>query len=45
MPEGRRCFPNLTVRENLLATARDGAWDRTRTEALFPRLEDRFLGV
>ena len=41
VPEGRRCFPNLTVRENLLATARDGAWDRTRTEALFPRLGER----
>jgi branched-chain amino acid transport system ATP-binding protein len=27
VPEGRRCFPNLTVRENLVATARGEGWD------------------
>jgi branched-chain amino acid transport system ATP-binding protein len=27
VPEGRRCFPNLTVAENLIAAARPGAWD------------------
>src|SRR5579883_2139578 len=26
VPEGRQIFPNLTVRENLLATARSGQW-------------------
>jgi branched-chain amino acid transport system ATP-binding protein len=40
-PEGRRCFPNLTVRENLLAAARPGAWTLARVAALFPRLEER----
>ncbi len=35
-PEGRRCFPNLTVAENLAATARPGPWDRAKVEALFP---------
>lgn len=41
VPEGRRCFPNLTVAENLAATARPGAWDRRAVEALFPRLAER----
>jgi len=41
VPEGRRCFPNLTVEENLLATARPGPWDAARVHALFPRLDER----
>jgi branched-chain amino acid transport system ATP-binding protein len=41
VPEGRRCFPNLTVHENLIAAARPGAWTQTRVEALFPRLAER----
>ncbi|WP_299394378.1 ABC transporter ATP-binding protein [Pelagibius sp.] len=41
VPEGRRCFPNLTVRENLLATARGEGWDRAAVARLFPRLEER----
>lgn len=41
VPEGRRCFPNLTVRENLIAAARSGAWDLRRIQALFPRLDER----
>jgi branched-chain amino acid transport system ATP-binding protein len=45
-PEGRRIFPNLTVRENLVATAkRDDAggchWTLTRVMKLFPRLKQR----
>ena len=40
-PEGRRCFPNLSVAENLTATARPGPWDRARVEGLFPRLAER----
>jgi branched-chain amino acid transport system ATP-binding protein len=40
-PEGRRCFSNLTVRENLLAAARPGPWTLARVAALFPRLEER----
>lgn len=41
VPEGRRCFPNLTVEENLIAAARSGAWTQTRVETLFPRLAER----
>lgn len=41
VPEGRRCFPNLTVCENLLAAARPGEWDMTRVSQLFPRLAER----
>lgn len=41
VPEGRRCFATLTVRENLIATARPGPWDRSKVEALFPRLAER----
>ena len=40
-PEGRRCFPNLSVEENLIATARPGLWDLAKINALFPRLEER----
>ena len=40
-PEGRRCFANLTVRENLVAAARPGTWTLARVAALFPRLEER----
>ena len=41
VPEGRRVFPNLTVRENLIAAARPGAWTLERVETLFPRLGER----
>lgn len=41
VPEGRRCFRDLTVRENLLATARPGDWGLREVEALFPRLGER----
>lgn len=41
VPEGRRCFPNLTVRENLVAASRAGHWNLRRVSALFPRLEER----
>jgi branched-chain amino acid transport system ATP-binding protein len=41
VPEGRQIFPNLTVTENLVATARPGAWDLARVHALFPRLAER----
>lgn len=42
VPEGRRCFPNLTVYENLVAAARPGAWTLERVHALFPRLQERY---
>ncbi|WP_048647282.1 ABC transporter ATP-binding protein [Nitratireductor soli] len=41
VPEGRRCFPNLTVEENLLAAARTGKWTLAGVNALFPRLAER----
>ena len=47
VPEGRQVFPNLTVEENLIATARnDGKgsgkpWDLARVYRFFPRLEER----
>ena len=41
VPEGRQVFPTLTVRENLIATARPGPWDVPRIHALFPRLAER----
>jgi branched-chain amino acid transport system ATP-binding protein len=41
VPEGRQVFPNLTVRENLIATARKGPWTLERVLKLFPHLEAR----
>ena len=41
VPEGRRAFSNLTVLENLIATAVDGEWDLDSIYNLFPRLEER----
>ena len=41
VPEGRRAFSNLTVLENLLATAVDGEWSLSEIYNLFPRLEER----
>lgn len=41
VPEGRRCFPNLSVNENLVAAARPGGWDIKKVTTLFPRLAER----
>jgi branched-chain amino acid transport system ATP-binding protein len=46
VPEGRGIFPNLSVRENLLMSARPGPdgrrdWTYERVLALFPRLTER----
>jgi len=46
VPEGRQVFPNLTVRENLVATAanRSGtaaAWNLEKVFGLFPSLQER----
>jgi len=41
VPEGRRAFSNLTVLENLVATAVDGEWSLSEIYNLFPRLEER----
>ena len=46
VPEGRQVFPNLSVRENLVATANNRAgashpWTLERVYRLFPRLRER----
>jgi branched-chain amino acid transport system ATP-binding protein len=46
VPEGRQVFPNLTVRENLIATSanrsgRDNPWTIERVYEMFPALEAR----
>ena len=46
VPEGRQIFPNLTVRENLVATSanrhrRKNPWTLKRVAELFPRLRER----
>jgi branched-chain amino acid transport system ATP-binding protein len=45
VPEDRRCFPDLTVRENLEVAARrekvTTPWSVERVYALFPRLQER----
>jgi len=44
VPQGRRVFPSLTVRENLLVarqSARGGAWTLDRVFDAFPRLQER----
>jgi len=47
VPEGRRIFPNLTVRENLIATAsaKNSAWTLGKIHALFPRLAERAASI
>ena len=46
VPEGRQIFPNLSVRENLVATAhnrlaRKDPWTLDAVYAMFPRLKER----
>jgi branched-chain amino acid transport system ATP-binding protein len=46
VPEGRQIFPNLSVRENLVATAADrrkkpSPWNLDRIYQMFPRLKER----
>ena len=43
VPQGRRIFPDLTVRENLLLAARQrpGGWTLERVMDRFPRLRER----
>lgn len=48
VPEGRQCFPNLTVHEHLIAFARTApravggpSWSTGRLYELFPRLAER----
>ncbi|MBN9388572.1 MAG: ABC transporter ATP-binding protein [Chloroflexi bacterium] len=44
VPQGRRVFPNLTVKENLTVASRGsakGGWDLERVYKYFPRLKER----
>ena len=41
VPEGRQIFPNLLVRENLVATATKGPWTLQRVYELFGQLKER----
>ena len=42
VPQGRRVFPSLTVRENLEVARRgSGRWSVDRVQELFPRLRER----
>src|SRR5262249_40197498 len=50
VPQGRRIFPTLTVRENLIVSARSRAgapvpWNLERVVLLFPRLKERLQQV
>jgi branched-chain amino acid transport system ATP-binding protein len=45
VPQGRECFPSLTVDEHLVIAARKGAWNRDRVYALFPRLKERIKNM
>ena len=50
VPEGRGVFPNLTVRENLLMSARLGRdgrndWTYARVLQIFPRLTERLTNM
>ena len=41
VPQGRRVFPKLTVRENLVVAQQKGKWDLDSVFQLFPRLRER----
>ena len=41
VPEGRRCFRDLTVVENLIAASRPGHWNIETVIELFPKLGER----
>jgi branched-chain amino acid transport system ATP-binding protein len=41
VPQGRRVFPKLTVKENLLVAQQKGRWNLEAVFQLFPRLSER----
>jgi len=41
VPQGRRVFARLTVKENLVVAGRGTGWNLEKVFALFPRLEER----
>ena len=45
VPQGRECFPSLTVDEHLVIAARKGPWNKERVYELFPRLRERIKNM
>ena len=41
VPEGRRIFGQLSVKENLIAASREGRWNLEKINNLFPKLKER----
>jgi branched-chain amino acid transport system ATP-binding protein len=41
VPQGRRIFPSLSVRDNLVVAARGKGWDLGKVYETFPRLKER----
>ena len=41
VPEGRRIFGQLSVKENLIAASREGRWNLEAINRLFPKLKER----
>jgi branched-chain amino acid transport system ATP-binding protein len=41
VPQGRRIFPSLSVRDNLIVAARGKGWDLAKVYETFPRLQER----
>ena len=41
VPEGRRVFGQLSVKENLIAASREGRWNLEEINNLFPKLKER----
>jgi branched-chain amino acid transport system ATP-binding protein len=41
VPQGRRVFPTLTVKENLMVSSRGTGWNLDSVFGLFPRLRER----
>ena len=41
VPEGRRIFGQLSVKENLIAASREGRWNLEKINNLFPKLRER----
>jgi branched-chain amino acid transport system ATP-binding protein len=41
VPQGRRVFPTLTVKENLIVSSRGTGWNLESVFELFPRLKER----
>ena len=41
VPEGRRIFGQLSVKENLIAASREGRWNLEEIKKLFPKLKER----